>query len=144
MYEDVINNGLEYLKELFREYLPELVEDTKEQIRKALPKIKKEMVPTIKKFVRDLLKSQSTSASVVETLTLQELIKIAKKNIVEGANGFAALKTEKNKKVFVYLANCKDSELLDESINKYVIIQANTLSKEVEDLFGDTDLIILQ
>ena len=144
MYEDVINNGLEYLKELFREYLPELVDDTKEQIRKALPKIKKEMVPTIRKFVRDLLKSQSTSASVVETLTMQELIKIAKKNIAEGANGFEDVKTEKTKKCLDYLANCNNSELLDESINKYVIIQANNLSKEVEDLFGETDLVILQ
>lgn len=144
MYDEVIENAIEYIKTLFHEHLQELFDDAKEQFKKALPKIKKEMLPTITKFFKDLLKSKSTTANVVETLTMNELLQIARKNIVTGANGFAAFRAEKDGKHFVYLANCKNSELLDESINKYVIIQANALSKEVENLFGDTDLIILQ
>lgn len=144
MYDDIIEIGMEYIDSLVREHLPELVDAAKDQIKEAFPKIKKELLPTITKFVKDLLKSKNTAANAVETLTMAELLQIARKNIVAGANGFAVFKAEKNGKHFVYLANCKDNELLDESINKYVIIQADSLSTEIKDLFGDTDLIILK
>lgn len=144
MYDEVIENGIEYIKDLFREHLPELLDSAKEHIKETLPKIRTEMIPTITKFVKNLSNSKSTTAHVVETLTMQELLSIARGNIVEGANGFAVFKAMKDKKSFVYMANCKNQELLDETINKYAIIQADVLSKEVEELFEETDLIILQ
>lgn len=141
MYEDVLESAMDYIKTLLQE---ELLDTVKKKIDEVLPKIKKEMIPTIKKFAKNLLSSNSTTATVVGTLTLPELLQVARKNIVVGANGFVAFRAEKDGKCFVYLANCKDRELLDEDINKYVIIQATSLSKEVDELFGDTDLIILQ
>lgn len=141
MYEDVLESAIDYIRTLLQE---ELLDAVKKKINEVLPKIKKEMIPTFKKFAKDLLSSKSTTALSVDTLTLPELVQAARKNIVAGANGFVVFRAEKDGKCFVYLANCKDRELLDETINKYVIIQADSLSKEVEELFGETDLIILQ
>lgn len=141
MYEEVLESAMDYIRTLLHE---ELLDTVKKKIDEVLPKIKKDMIPTIKKFVKDLLSSKSTTAMAVDSLTLPELLQVARKNIVAGANGFVVFRAEKDGKCFVYLANCKDRELLDETINKYVIIQADSLSKEVEELFGETDLIILQ
>ena len=141
MYEDVLESAMDYIRTLLQE---ELLDTVKKKIDEVLPKIKKEMVPTIKKFVKDLLSSKSTTALVLDSLSMPELLQVARKNIVAGANGFVVFRAEKDNKCFIYLANCKDRELLDESINKYIIIQADSLSKEVEELFGETDLIILQ
>lgn len=141
MYEEVLESAMDYIRTLLQE---ELLDAVKKKIDEVLPKIKKEMIPTIKKFAKDLLSSKSTTTLVVDLLTMPELLQVARKNIVAGANGFVAFRAEKGGKSFIYLANCKDRELLDEPINKYVVIQSASLSKEVEELFGDTDLIILQ
>lgn len=143
MYQEVIEDVVEYAKGLLQEYLPELVDVAKEEIRKTVIKVQKELMPTIKDMVKGMMKSKSVSSVEVDILTKQKVISIAQQNIAPGANGIAALKLQKDSKYFIYLANCKDKELLDESVNKYMVIKANEIDADVKGLFEENDLIIL-
>ena len=143
MYQEVIEDVVEYAKKLLQEYLPELVDVAKDGIKETIIKVQKGLMPTIEGFVRGMRKSKSVSSVEVDILTMQKMIQIAQQNIVSGANGFAALKLQKDSKYFVYLANCKDRALLDESVQKYAVIKANEINAEVNELFGENDLIIL-
>lgn len=54
------------------------------------------------------------------------------------------MKTKQEDGYFIYLAYSKDRKLLPVANNKYLIIKAQALAKEVEDLFAESELIILK
>ena len=84
----------------------------------------------------------------VETLTSTEMLKHAKAHIVKGANMVAAYKQEgliKDKKVYlINFAYGKDRALLEDKDNHYVIIKANMLDNDVDNLFKESELVILK
>ena len=46
--------------------------------------------------------------------------------------------------ILIYLAYSYDRQLLPPSDNNYLIIKSNSLDSDVEDLFNNSDLIILK
>ncbi|MCF0207006.1 MAG: hypothetical protein HUK15_06210, partial [Bacteroidales bacterium] len=79
----------------------------------------------------------------VECLSKSELVKIAKENLVSGADGIAAVKVKKDETTTIFLANCCNRALLPIKDNKYVRIKTVELSSSVVDLFGNEECIIL-
>ena len=80
----------------------------------------------------------------VDIISKDKLVEIARECMVPNCNEVAAMKKNgKGYECIIYLAYSKDKELLPQEKNFYVIINAKESSKSVDELFGKTELIIL-
>jgi len=80
----------------------------------------------------------------VDVISKDKLVEIARECMVPNCNEVAAMKKNgKGYECIIYLAYSKDKELLPQEKNFYVIINAKESSKSVDELFGKTELIIL-
>ena len=114
-----------------------------DRIKKLGGKIENDVIPMVSSFFKNLFSSKNITSVNEEFLTLPRLVEISKKYIVEYATEAAAYKQMKDETFFVYLAYCKDGELISQESNHYVIIKSEGLSKEVKDLFANSDLVVL-
>ncbi len=137
---NVNNESLKQILETLRDALEPIFRDKFEEWK---VKIKDEYIPKLKKFVEDMLKSKNVKYEAVDVLTKSDLISLIRLNKVNGSDGVAAFKQQKDEKMFVYLAYCKDRDLLPEETNCYIVIEANALNDDVYELFNESDLIIL-
>lgn len=137
---NVNNESLKQILEMLRDALEPIFRDKFEEWK---VKIKDEYIPKLKKFVEDMLKSKNVKYEAVDVLTKSDLISLIRLNKVNGSDGVAAFKQQKDEKMFVYLAYCKDRDLLPEETNCYIVIEANALNDDVYELFNESDLIIL-
>ena len=80
----------------------------------------------------------------VELLTMNKIVEVAKQHIVPNSNEVVVFKTMKEDSFFVYIAYAKDRDLLPQEENCYVVIKADGLSKEVKELFAESEVVILK
>lgn len=137
---NVNSESLKQILEMLRDALEPIFRDKIEDWK---VKIKDEYIPKLKKFVEDMLKSKNVKYESVDVLSKSDLISLIRLNRVNGSDGVAAFKQQKDEKMFVYLAYCKDRDLLPEETNCYIVIEANALNDDVYELFNESDLIIL-
>jgi hypothetical protein len=137
---------LEMLQEL-KEKLGPVIEKGVQEVKKKLIelsiKVKDELLPQWIDLVKRLFNAKNIKSENVEELTMADLISIAKKNIVAGSDGVAAYRQVKDSDICIYLSYCKGRELLSEENNCYVIIKAKSLAQDVNEMFKESDLIIL-
>lgn len=141
--EELIDNIVEQAKERFAEQvLPFL----KEQGEKLLKKVKTDLIPVLKDFLGKIQKAGNSNIvyRLVPSLSQSYIVELAGKNIVRGANQVVAVKNIKDGKTFVYLSYAKDRELLEENDNRFIVIEADSVEDDVNDLFGNESLIILE
>jgi hypothetical protein len=79
-----------------------------------------------------------------ELLKKEDITEAAKNNIVPNSNMVAALLEKKEDIYIVYLAFLRDKELLPSNENRYVVIKAEGLSRDVETLFDGQSLVVLK
>jgi hypothetical protein len=137
---NVNGESLKQILEMLRAALEPII---KEKVEELKVKVKEEYIPQLKKFVEDLLKSKNVKYEAVDVLTKSDMVSLIRLNKVNGSNGVAAFRQSKDEKMFVYLAYCKDRDLLPEETNCYIVIEANTLQDDVKELFNESDLIII-
>jgi F420-dependent methylenetetrahydromethanopterin dehydrogenase len=89
-------------------------------------------------------KQVNTKTEDLELLTKDKLTAITSNNIVPGSDAAAAYLKKGDDKIYIYLAYLKGRELIEESKNNYVIITADAISREVEKLFDEHELIIFK
>lgn len=78
-----------------------------------------------------------------EFLKQDRLVEIARTHIVPNSNQIVAVMKKAENSTIIYLAYCKDKELLPECDNIYIVIEAEGINREIENLFGNEELIIL-
>ena len=137
---NVNSESLKQILEMLRAALEPII---KEKVEELKVKVKEEYIPQLKKFVEDLLKSKNVKYESVDVLTKSDMVSLIRLNRVNGSDGVAAFKQQKDEKMFVYLAYCKDRDLLPEETNCYIVIEANAIHDDVKELFKESDLIIL-
>lgn len=137
---NVNSESLKQILEMLRDALEPIIRDKIEEVK---VKIKDEYILKLKEFVEDILKSKNVKYESVDVLSKSDLISLIRLNRVNGSDGVAAFKQQKDEKMFVYLAYCKDRDLLPEETNCYIVIEANSLNDDVNELFNESDLIIL-
>ncbi|MCQ2234879.1 MAG: hypothetical protein MJZ24_09105 [Paludibacteraceae bacterium] len=141
-----LTNLLANGKKRLEEFLPKMKEWFEPAIdagKKVEKTVKEEYLPLLENFIKNVIGSQNIDCKEVQTLNMDDLLKAAKANIVEGANSIVAYKMQKDNDLFVYLANCKDDELIEDEKNKYVMFKCTALSADVLALFLDSDIVIL-
>ena len=137
---DVNNDGLNQFLDTIRDALEPYIQQTMDEFT---VKVKEEYIPQLKNFVEDLLKSKNVKCESVDVLTKSDLVSFIRLNKVNGSNGIAAFKQLNDKIFLIYLAYCKDKELFPEETNCYIVIEAKSLADDVNELFKESDLIIL-
>lgn len=140
--ENVFDSSNEEMKPVVKETLDHF----KEESNRIIKTVRKEYVPLLQDFLKDLAGGMKGTAvgKELDTLNLTTLVNFAKQYIVPQSNEIIAMKIKQDANIYVYLAYSKDRQLLPPSMNKYLIIKAQTLTKDVEELFAQTDLIILK
>lgn len=97
-----------------------------------------------KEFVDGFRKPDANIITVeLELLNKEKLVEIAKSNVVDGSTEVAAYKVVTDDDYIIYLACTKERELIDSSINKYVIIKSKSLARDIDKLFDNDKLILL-
>lgn len=129
--EDVISSALSTLWERIQEKLLDRVGDSIKHF--------------FEKFSEGFKKNGANIiVESIEILNHKTLVEIATKHKVEGSSEVAAYKINTVDEYIVYLAYVKERELLDESINRYIIIRSQSISRDVEKLFNNDQLILLK
>lgn len=116
--KDVVTMLLSHLKEVFKDYFEKKIDDFQRNLNN--------------KYIEK------------QFLNQQELVEIAQRNIVPGSNQICAWLTKNEKTYTIFLAYAKNKELLPEKNNKYIAIESEGISRDIENLFGENELIILQ
>ena len=128
------------------DFLTEALEKLKNLSENFVHKVKEDYIPIMKELVRNLLVTDEglTFGLEVDILDKKTLVDFAKKYIVNGSNEIVAMKVIEEDAILIYLAYSYDRQLLPPSDNNYLIIKSNSLDSDVEDLFNNSDLIILK
>jgi hypothetical protein len=132
-------------KQLLKEFGPEIIEGMKD----ALKRLGVWIEEGIKKKIDDMIDYQvnvesKTVRITKELLKKEDITEAAKNNIVPNSNMVAALLEKKEDIYIVYLAFLRDKELLPLNENRYVVIKAEGLSRDVETLFDGQPLVVLK
>ncbi|MCR5076766.1 MAG: hypothetical protein K6A82_01860 [Prevotella sp.] len=115
-------------------------------------KLAVKLLPALKEMFRDFLLGKvdefknalNNKYIQKEFLNQQTLVDIARENIVPGSNEVCAWLKKNDTTYTVFLAYSQNRELLPKDKNKFIAIEAGGISRDVEKLFGDNELIILQ
>ena len=118
----------------------------KEHAEALYDKVKDEYAPLLGDFVKNMTGEIKGIAygQEVDQLDLTTLLAFAKEHIVERANEVATMRVKEENGWFIYLAYAKNRELLPSDTNRYLILKANSLAQDVEELFKESELIILK
>ena len=144
MKQENINEVLDYIqKEFLKPLWEELQPEIKGFVKTLSIEIAKETVGQLKTLIRDLVKSKKIYYESADELTKSDMVSYIRLNRVNGSDGVAAFKQTKGDKTILYLAFCKDRDLLPADTNCYIVIEANSLNEDVKELFKESDLIIL-
>ena len=123
------------------------VEQLKDYIQNSdlLKKVKVAYLPILQELIKNFMNETEFDifGEEVTTLTIEQLVNIAKKYMVSDANEIVVIKKQESDATILYLSYAKDRELIERGKNKYIIIKATELTKEVSELFTESDLIIL-
>ena len=136
-----VQMGKQFLKEL----APKIIEGMKD----ALKRLGVWIEEGVKKKIDDMIDYQvnvesKTVRITKELLKKEDITEAAKNNIVPNSNMVAALLEKKEDIYIVYLAFLRDKELLPLNENRYVVLKAEGLSRDVETLFDGQPLVVLK
>lgn len=138
----VLGEAVDKVGEMVLSALEELAKYAKDKIEE----VASEYVPLLEDFVKNMSGEIEGIAfgQEVDQLDMPTLIGFAKKYIVPNSNEVVAIKKHSADCTYVYLSYSKDRQLLPKKDNKYLIIKANSLSKEVTELFANSHVVILK
>ena len=127
---------------VFKTLAPIFVEEAKN----AASEIMEDAAKQWNSFVEECSKDpqRNVTCQEFELLNSSKLITIAKENKVEGANEVYAWKKQGKQNYFVYLAYGKDQEMFEQDKNKFLVLKAEGLSRDLENLFEESELVILK
>lgn len=140
--ENVLDTSIEKVEQMVEEAINKLVEYG----GKIVDKVQTEYMPLLNDLVKNLTGEMKGVAfgKEVGMLDMSTLVGFAKKYIVPKSNEIVAMKVKQPDCNLIYLAYSRDRQLLPNADNKYLIIKAQTLTKEVEELFVESELVILK
>mgnify|MGYP007102089888 CR=1 FL=1 len=122
------------------------IEILKKKGRDVLNDIKKEYLPLVDVFIKNMTGEIKDKAfgKEVDILDIATLVNFAKKYLVNGSNEIVAIRKKETDCCFIYLAYSHDRELIDVEKNNFLVIKANSLADDVNSLFEESELIILK
>ena len=138
----MIDEVVDKLKPLATEALEFLKKNAGELIKN----VTADVTPVLEGMIQNLTGELKGIAygKEVELLDLATLVGFAKEHIVKNSNEIVVMRVKEETCYYIYLAYSRDRELLPSDTNRYLIIKAQALAPEVDNLFKDSELIILK
>lgn len=142
MEENVMDRTIEKTEEFVRMAIDRLTKFSQQ----VSAKIKQEYIPLMEDLMKNLTGEIKGTAfgKDVECLDMQTLVAMGKEYMVDDCNEIVATKVKDDVAFYVYLAYSKDRQMLPVSKNRYIIIKAKSLAPEVENIFAESELVILK
>ena len=116
-------------------------------VNNASSKIKNDWLPTAKEWISQIGEAVVTKYVYenVELLTKDQLIETIKNNIVNGSDSNIVYKTMKKDGSFhIAITYIKDGEIIESEENVIVIIECDGISRELKEIFGNQDFLIVK
>ena len=116
-------------------------------VNNASSRIKNDWLPTAKEWVTQIGEAIVSKYVYenVELLTKDQLIEIIKNNMVNGSDSNIVYKTMKKDGSFhIAITYIKNGEIIQPKENVIVIIECDGISRELKELFGDQDFLIVK
>lgn len=133
--------------EKVKTFISELLDALKSKIDEGKDIVEKEVIPIVRDWITiatDTIKTPVVFKEV-EFLTKDELVAIVKENIVPGSNGNIVYKKMfKDGTISILISYLKDNAFLPVEKNVNVNINAEGISRDVKEMFGNKDIIILK
>lgn len=129
-------------------YIEELMPVIKDEWQKCKEGIKSDFEESVKNFTETVLKESYKADNIafkkVDLLDASKLVAIVKEYKVSGANECYVWKKPVDGIQFVNVAYGKDQELISNDDNKFIIIQPDSMSEDLLDMFGESELVVLK
>lgn len=129
-------------------YIEELMPVIKDEWQKCKEGIKSDFEESVKNFTETVLKESYKADNIafkkVDLLDASKLVAIVKEYKVLGANECYVWKKPVDGIQFVNVAYGKDQELISNDDNKFIIIQPDSMSEDLLDMFGESELVVLK
>lgn len=111
-----------------------------------LKTVKEEYWPLVSDIFNTLKSELGLNLFGEETdcLSKVQLIETARSYRPEGCNEVVVFRRREGDSYILYVSYSKDRTLLPQEHNRYVIIKANVLGKDVEAMFKDSELVVLK
>lgn len=107
------------------------------EVRKVLESVKSN-TPTPNEAESISLREYSVSL-----LSKEQLLAIVKENIVPGANQSCVMKRTNDTHLIIYVTYAKDQNLLPTTENKYIRITCQAISRNLDSMFNQQELITI-
>ncbi len=122
------------------------LDDVKRHADNEFDRLKRESRKAMADFLSQLanMKSPTIHVEKVPVLNQEKLVEFAQKYMVQTANAVAVMRSVVDKKDIIYFTYMKDGEIIEIEKNCYVNIQSEALTRDVLELFGEENLIILK
>lgn len=129
-------------------YIEELMPVIKDEWQKCKDGIKSDFEESVKNFAETVLKESYKADNIafkkVDVLNASKLVAIVKEYKASGANECYVWKKPVDGIWFVNVAYGKDQELISNDDNKFIIIQPDSMSEDLLDMFGESELVVLK
>ena len=120
----------------------------KDEWQKCKDGIKSDFEESVKNFAETVLKESYKADNIafkkVDVLNASKLVAIVKEYKASGANECYVWKKPVDGIWFVNVAYGKDQELISNDDNKFIIIQPDSMSEDLLDMFGESELVVLK
>jgi len=118
--------------------------EIKEKATEVINNIKEKFGPTYKALVEQLKLATQVVVIDEKIITMNAIIAAARNNMISGATEIVALKEVIEEEKMVWLTFSDKRELLPQEKNKYIVIRGESFDEEVEKLFENENLVILE
>lgn len=144
--EILIESLFEAAMPLVEKIIEQGVEILRKKGEEIIHKVTEEYLPLVEDFIKNMTGEIQGKAfgKEVDVLDMVTLVDFAKKYIVNGSNEIVAIRSKEADGYFIYLAYSQDRELIEIDKNRYLIIKAKQLADDVNQLFNESELIILK
>ncbi len=137
--EWIVENSEELTKECIN-----LFQELKSDFSNGLSEIKSEWKSCIDEINSAFEKPEHLIKVNEDFLNMSKLSKVIKDNIVPGSNGVAILLKKTDNQYIFYICYLKDNVILQNKENNHIIILSEAISRDVEQNFAKSSLIILK
>lgn len=143
-YKTWLSDMIKKLSDGLDDFMRTNGKEIKETATEVINNIKEKFSPTYKELVEQLKLAKQVVVIDEKIITMKAIIAAARNNMISGATEIVALKEVTEEEKMVWLTFSDKRELLPQEKNKYIVIRGESFDEEVEKLFENEKLIILE
>ena len=148
MKEQNTKQKLDQLLNEFNDYIEELLPIIRDEWQVCKEGVKSDVLEQLENFDSIVEEVSRRSDNIIyekfDKIDSSALISIIKEHKVEGSNECYVWKKQVGDKLFLYVSYGKDQDLIAKENNLFIVLQADSLSEDLQNMFEESELVILK